>query len=172
MGDTLFQVAGEDVALYFDAPESVHGKVETGQTVLLESESNAEPIPAKVVAVARAVDPNSRRQSFRVEAPEGALLPGEAVRGTLLIPLKGDYLTVHRDALVDKGDRWVVYTVDSENKAVEQKVDYLAGVDETVAISSPKLKAGESVVGRGAPGLYPGATVMLPKASPTPGSTP
>ncbi|MCA9779769.1 MAG: efflux RND transporter periplasmic adaptor subunit [Candidatus Eremiobacteraeota bacterium] len=172
IGDTLFQVAGEDVALYFDAPESVHGKVETGQTVLLESEGSTEPIPAKVVAVARAVDPNSRRQSFRVEAPEGALLPGEAVRGTLLIPLKGDYLTVHRDALVDKGDRWVVYTVDGENKAVEQKVDYLLGVDETVAISSPKLKAGESVVGRGAPGLYPGATVMLPQASPTPGSTP
>jgi hypothetical protein len=81
-------------------------------------------------------------------------------------------LTVHRDALVDKGERWVVYTVDDENKAVEQAVDYLAGVDETVALSSPELKAGESVVGRGAPGLYPGATVMLPQSSPTPSPTP
>ena len=172
VGDTLFQVAGENVALYFDAPESVHGKVEIGQTVLLETENASEPIETKVVAVAQAVDPNSRRQSFRVEAPEKALLPGEAVRGTLLIPVKGDFLTVHRDALVDKGNRWVVYTVDSENKAVEQKVDYLAGVDETVAIASPNLKLGQSVVGRGAPGLYPGATVMLPQASPTPGATP
>ena len=167
VGDTLFQVAGENVALYFDAPESVQGKVEIGQT-----EGASEPIRAKVVAVAQAVDPNSRRQSFRVEAPENALLPGESVRGTLLIPVKGDFLTVHRDALVDKGNRWVVYTVDSEDKAVEQKVDYLAGVDETVAISSPNLKAGQSVVGRGAPGLYPGATVMLPQTSPTPSATP
>ena len=62
--------------------------------------------------------------------------------------------------------------MDSENKAVEQKVDYLAGVDETVAIASPNLKLGQSVVGRGAPGLYPGATVMLPQASPTPSATP
>lgn len=172
VGDTLFQLAGQDVGLYFDAPETVQGKVEPGQTVLLQSEDNREPVEGKVVAVAQGVDPNSRRQSFRVEVPEGTTLPGAAVRGTLLIPVKGDYLTVHRDALVDKGNRWVVYTVDNENKAVEKKVDYLAGVDETVAISAPELKEGDSVVGRGAPGLYPGASVMLPQASPTPGKTP
>jgi HlyD family secretion protein len=173
VGDAIFQLAGKSVELYFDAPETVHGRVEPGQTVLLQTESSPEPLEGEVLAVAQAVDPDSRRQSFRVKAPEGALLPGAAVRGTLLIPVKGEYLTVHRDALVDKGGRWVVYTVDTEeNKALEQEVDYLAGVDETVAVSSPNLKAGESVVGRGAPGLYPGAPVMLPKASPTPGNTP
>lgn len=140
--------------------------------MLVQTEEESEPIRGEVLAVAQAVDPNSRRQSFRVEVPEGLVLPGAAVRGTLLIPVQGDFLTVHRDALVDKGNRWVVYTLDDENKAVEQKVDYLAGVDETVAIASPELKVGESVVGRGAPGLYPGAQAMLPKASPTPGQTP
>jgi HlyD family secretion protein len=172
VGDPIFQLAGDQVEFYFDAPESIRGKVEPGQTVLLQTEGRSEPLRGEVLAVAQAVDPESRRQSFRVKAPEGGLLSGSAVRGTLLIPVKGDYLTVHRDALVDKGDRWVVYTVDKEDKAVEQKVDYLAGVDETVALSSPNLKVGESVVGRGAPGLYPGASVMLPQPSATPSATP
>lgn len=170
MGDPVFELAGAEVELYFEAPEKVQGRVKKGQTVLLETGADSEPARGEVLAVAQAVNPDSRRQSLRVRAPLTTILPGAAVRGTLLIPVEGEYLTTQRDALVQKNGRWFVFTVDGENKAVEHEVDYKAGVGDLVAISGPQLKVGQEVVGRGSPGLYTGATVRpsQPEATGTP----
>ena len=174
-GDTIFELGGENVEFYFDVPERVQGRVKRGQTVLLRAGSEGKTVEGEVVGVAGAVDLQSRRQSIRVKAEKADVLAGAAVTGTLLIPVEGDYLVSHRDALVDKMDQWVIYTVDSENKAVEHQVDRLAGVGEKVALKT-SLKAGTKIVGRGAPGLSPGRPVMLPQpepsATPTAGATP
>ena len=176
MGDPVFELAGADVELYFEAPEKVQGRVEEGQIVLLETGLGSEPTQGKVLAVAQALNPESRRQSLRVGAPLSTILSGAAVQGTLLIPVQGEYLTTHRDALVHRNGRWFVYTVDAENKALEHEVDYKAAVGDLVAIASPQLKLGQEVVGRGAPGLYTGATVRPPQpettATPSPDSRP
>lgn len=170
-GDPLFELGGNQVEFYFDVPERVQGRVKKGQIVLLKSNSGGDPTKGEVVGVAGAVDRQSRRQSIRVKAQDTNVLAGAVVNGVLLIPVEGDYLVCHRDALVDRGGNWVVYTVDEETKAAEHQIRLVAGVGEQVAISSP-LKAGTKVVGRGAPGLSPGREVLLPEPSPTPGATP
>jgi HlyD family secretion protein len=167
-GDTAFELGGQDVEFYFEAPESVQGRVKVGQTVLL----GPEALKGEVVGVAQAVDVQSRRQSLRVQAKGEGFLPGASVSGILLIPVGGDYLVTHRDALVDKKGRWVLFTVNDEAKAEEHTVELVVGVGEQVAVRSAELKAGAEIVGRGAPGLYPGADVLLPKPDPTPGASP
>ena len=170
-GDPVFELGGRQVEFYFDAPESVRGKVRAGQTVLLGD--NGE-VKGTVVAVAQAADTESRRQSLRVKAGSNQFLPGASVKGTLLIPVKGDYLVTHRDALVDKRGRWVVFTLSDENKAIEHTVDLVATVGEQAAIRSSELTPKNRIVGRGAPGLYPDAVAIppAPETTPTPGATP
>lgn len=165
-GDPIFELGGENVEFYFDVPERVQGRVKRGQTVLLRAGSEGKTVEGEVVGVAGAVDQQSRRQSIRVKAEKANVLAGAAVTGTLLIPVEGDYLVSHRDALVDKMGQWVVFTVDSENKAVEHQVERLAGVGEKVAIKT-SLKAGTEIVGRGAPGLSPERDVLLPQPKPS-----
>lgn len=170
-GDPVFELAGEDTDFYFEAPENVQGKVERGQIVLLRQGAESEAVEGEVVGVAQGVNTGSRRQALRVKAPDSGFLPGSTVNGTLLIPVKGDYFTTHRDCLVDKKGRWVVFTINQDKKAVEHTVEFLAGVGERVAISAPDLKSGMELVKRGAPALYPDAVVRppaVPTATPSP----
>lgn len=169
-GDPVFELGGRDVEFYFEVPEGARGKVKAGQTVLL----GPDEIEGKVAGVAQAVNKESRRQSIRVTTSNESFLPGEAVSAVLLLPVQGDYLVTKRDALVDKKGQWVLFTVGPENKAEQHNVDLVAGVGEKVAVRTSELKADTEIVGRGAPGLYPGATVVPPKPqdTPTPGASP
>ena len=172
VGDPVFELAGRDVEYYFEAPESVRGRVKVGQTVLLSDRSAMQELKAEVIGVAQAVNEDSQRQSIRVGAPDLETLPGSSVRGTLLIPVEGQHFTTHRDALVSKKGRWVVFTINDEKKAVEHNVDLIAGSGTEVAIFGESLKAGMMLVQRGAPALSPDAVVRLPEARPTPQVTP
>jgi len=173
VGDTLFMLSGSNVEVYFDVPESFAGKVEPGQTVLIGGQTREGSLQGEVVAVAQAFDSSTRRQSIRVSLPPNSkILAGAAVRGVLLIPAAPGALSVNRDALVKKEGGWTIYTLDSENKAVAHQVDLLASAEERVAIAAPDLNAGTQVVGRGAPGLFPGASVRLPEPDPSGSPTP
>lgn len=172
VGDPVFELAGRSVEYYFEAPESVQGRVKVGQTVLLHSSNDQEEVRAKVIGVAQAVNADSQRQSIRVSAPDNASLPGSSIQGTLLIPVDGKHFTTHRDALVSRKDRWVVFTVNDEKKAVEHEVKFLAGTGTEVAIHGEDLKPGMQLVQRGAPALSPDTVVRLPEAAPTPSPSP
>lgn len=164
-GTAVLNVSGGDVELYFEVPEGMLGKVKPGQTVLVTFPAGEKDQKAEVVGVSSAADPRTRRQSIRVAYKGEDALAGSSVRGTLLIPVEGDYLVMDRDALVQREGQWLVYSIDKENKAVEHQVTLVAERGQTVAVSGLKeLGEGGKVVGRGSPGMSQGALVALPEA--------
>lgn len=168
VGTALFTVSGPDVELYFEVPESMLGRVEKGQTVLLKFPTSEKQHKGEVIGASSAADPRSRRQAIRVGFEGSEALPGSSVRGTLLVPVSGDYLVLDRDALVQKGQQWFVYSIDAEKKAVQHPVTLLGEQGERVAVSGlGSLGPEAEIIGRGSPGLYPGAEVALPQPKPS-----
>lgn len=164
VGTAVLDVSGGDLELYFEVPESLQGQVAKGQTVRLNFSTSEKAEEGEVVGVSSGADPRSRRQSIRVSYSGDSAVPGSSVRGTLLIPVEGEYLVLDRDSLVQREGQWLVYSVDKENKAVEHKVTLLGEQGESVAVTGlEELGAEAEVIGRGSPGLRPGAEVALPK---------
>jgi HlyD family secretion protein len=87
-------------------------------------------------------------------------LPKMAIAGTLQLPIESTNLVVPRDALVRRDENWLVYTV-RDGKAVEVKVQTIADLGETMAISSTQLRAGQAVVVRGSEALKSGSPVQV-----------
>jgi HlyD family secretion protein len=159
----LTLVSNDQLDVFLELPEQLTGSVTPGLPV----ELRARALPewrgrATISGVVPAANAASRRQlvRLRLSNPPQNLLPKMAIAGTLQLPIESTNLVVPRDALVRRDENWLVYTV-RDGKAVEVKVQTIADLGETMAISSTQLRAGQAVVVRGSEALKPGSPVQV-----------
>lgn len=159
----LTLVNGNELDVFLELPEQLSGSVTPGQPVELASRA----IPnwrgrATISGVVPAANAASRRQMVRVRLsnPPDKLLPKMAIAAELQLQVAPSSFIVPRDALVQRDEGWLVYTI-VDGKAVEVNVNLVADMGEAMAISSNRLQNGQTVVVRGSEGLMPGMPVQV-----------
>jgi HlyD family secretion protein len=165
----LTLVAGRQLDIFLELPEELSGRVTADMPVQLTTRALPQwQGRAVITGVVPAADAASRRQRVRVRLnnPPAGLLPGMAIAARLTLPSNTPSFVISRDALTRRQNQWLVFTVDN-NKAKLHTVQLVADMGEQVAIASPQLQSGQSIVLRGGDGLQDGAAVKLvkPKAS-------
>lgn len=162
--DPLFTlISSKELDIFLELPEQLSGTISPGLPV----ELTARALPnwrgrATISGVVPAANAASRRQMVRVRLPNPPenLLPKMAIAAELQLQVAPSSSIVPRDALVRRGENWVVYTVVG-GKATEVPVELVVDLGETVGISSSQLQVGQPVVVRGGEGLMPGAPVQV-----------
>lgn len=156
-------VSGDRLDVFLGLPEALSGKIAPGVKVRL----TARALPqwqgqATITGVVPATDATSRRQRVRLRLanPPTGLLPGMAVTGSLEVPVNTPGFVVSRDALTQRQNQWMVFTV-VEGQAKQINVDLVADMGEQVAIASDQLRGGEELVLQGGDGLTDGAAVKV-----------
>ncbi|MGD1938813.1 MAG: efflux RND transporter periplasmic adaptor subunit [Cyanophyceae cyanobacterium] len=163
--EILTVVSRDRLDVFLDVPETYSGQVQPGTSVTL----SASALPswegqATIAGVVPSADAASRRQRVRVRldsSPQG-LLPGMAIAATVEMPVRveGSQFVVSRDSLTRRLNQWVVF-VKEEGQAQEVPVELVTDMGETVAIASPDLRAGQSLVTKGGDGLRDGAPIQV-----------
>jgi multidrug efflux pump subunit AcrA (membrane-fusion protein) len=162
--DPILTVVGSnELEVFLELPEQLSGSVTPGLPV----ELTARAVPnwrqrATISGVVPAANATSRRQMVRVQLqnPPENLLPKMAIAAELELQVAPNSFVVPRDALVQRDDTWLIYTV-ANSKAAERKVQLVADMGETVAISGEQLEPGQPVVVRGGEALMDGAPVQV-----------
>jgi HlyD family secretion protein len=159
----LTLVNSNELDVFLELPEQLSGSIAPGLPVTLTSRA----LPnwrgrATISGVVPAANAASRRQLVRVrlQNPPQNLLPKMAIAGELQLQIDSSSFIVPRDALIRRDETWLVYTV-ANGKAAERKVQLVADMGATMAISSSQLAVGQSVVVRGGEALMQGAPVQV-----------
>lgn len=168
--ELLTLVNSSDLDIFLELPEELSGSVTPGLPV----EMITRALPnwrdrATISGVVPTANQASRRQIVRVRLgnpPEG-LLPGMAIQGELELRTDSLSFVAPRDALIRRGEKWLVYTV-AEGKAKELEVELVADMGEKMAISSDELRVGQPVVVRGGDALAEGAPVQITERDASP----
>ncbi len=159
----LTLVGSNSLDVFLELPEQLSGSVTPGLPV----ELTARAIPnwrghATISGVVPAANAASRRQMVRVrlQNPPQKLLPKMAIAAELQLQVDPSSFVVPRDALVRRDETWLVYTI-VDGKAAQAKVNLVADMGETMAISSSQLQNGQPIVVRGSEGLMQGVPVQV-----------
>ncbi len=157
----LTLVDSRQLDIFLELPEKLSGQIRPGKTVILSSRN----LPnwrdsATITGVIPSTEEGSRRQLVRIsiDNPPQELISGMAVRGELQIPLAHDSFIISRDALVRRGNKWLVFTV-TNGQAQQIEVKLVADMGSAVAIASEQLQIGQQLVVQGGDALSDGAAV-------------
>jgi RND family efflux transporter MFP subunit len=168
----LTLVNSNELDVFLELPEQLSGSITPGLPV----ELTARAIPnwqkrATISGVVPAANAASRRQMVRVrlQNPPQNLLPKMAIAAELQLQVEPNSFVVPRDALVQRDDNWLVYTV-ANGKAAQIPVKLVVDMGETMAISSSQLQVGQPVVVRGGEALMHGAPVQIAEQNTRPES--
>ena len=159
----LTLVDGATLDVFLELPEELSSQVTPGLPVTLTTRAVPEwQGRATVTGVVPVANTTSRRQMVRVRLnnPNRRLLPGMAVQGELQLRSSQPSFVVSRDALVRRGDRWLVYAV-TNGRARQFEVELVADMGQEMAIYHEQLQAGQPVVVRGGDLLSDGASVQV-----------
>lgn len=159
----LTLVDGATLDVFLELPEELSSQVTPGLPVTLTTRAVPEwQGRATVTGVVPVANTTSRRQMVRVRLnnPNRRLLPGMAVQGELQLRSNQPSFVVSRDALVRRGDRWLVYAV-TNGRARQFEVELVADMGQEMAIYHEQLQAGQPVVVRGGDLLSDGASVQV-----------
>ncbi len=126
----------------------------------VQVEINDKQLLTAVRGVVPVGDSRSRMMELRLQLKSGAGFIGEAVTVELPDGAPENALSVPRDALVLRNEQVYVYGVSEENTAVKIPVIAGAGRGARIAVQG-NLKAGDSVVIRGAERLRDGQAVKV-----------
>ncbi|MDI6850644.1 MAG: efflux RND transporter periplasmic adaptor subunit [bacterium] len=116
-------------------------------------------VPGKVVARSKGLDPMSFTGKARIALNESVFEYGSVVKVKIVVRRKSQVLIVPETALVQKGNKTVVYVV--QNNTVREVPVEVGIVSERRAEVKGNLKPGDLVVTLGAEGLYDGALVEI-----------
>ena len=105
--------------------------------------------PGKVIRLAPMIDPVTRtlRAEVEVKNPDGQLRPGMFVEVEILKEQRKDVPVVPREAVTDRGGKWVVFVLKGQRVAMKE-VTLGLGDDDIVEIREG-ISVGERVVTRG-----------------------
>ena len=133
------------------------GKVQVGSLAYAVRDNKV--VGGKVVTRSQGVDPMSFTGKARIALNESAFEYGSVVKVKIVVRRKSQVLIVPETALVQKGNKTVVYAVkDGIAKEIPVEVGI---VSEGQAEVKGDLKPGDFVVTLGAEGLYDGAHVEI-----------
>ena len=167
-----------------DVPLYVGTRVKAGQNAyLLDQESLASLqaigdvdnlsleqylVPARVVSVSPAVNPEDRSIRARIMTDEvqDELLDGDFVTVWLEVGAKSDAVVAPLSALLRRANRTYIYVVDENNRAERREVELgLIGFDGIEVLSGVEI--GDRVVTKGKSRLRDGSLVMQTGAAST-----
>ena len=145
--------------------------------VLLENQLDGEPLTVKVtvgdsgkktyegkvLVIDNQVDPSIAAVRVKAQIPNKSMsiLPGQFARVSLVANTLKDALSVPSQAIVINPRGRIVYTVDSDGKAVVKPVKVVYEFQGTSVITG--IEAGDKVVVEGKQNLRPGSTVREAK---------
>ncbi|NJM71876.1 MAG: efflux RND transporter periplasmic adaptor subunit [Scytonema sp. RU_4_4] len=162
-GQIVTLVSGNTLDIFLELPEELSGRVNPGMQIELTTRALPQwKGRAKITAVVPSADAASRRQRVRVQLnnPPQGLLPGMAIAGNLIMPSNRPSLVVSRDALTQRQNQWLVFTV-TDGKAKQIPVEMVADMGENVAIYNSELRPGQRIVLRGGDSLSNGTSVKV-----------
>lgn len=142
-------------------PASEAAALKVGDAAEISGPGISKPVPAKVMVVSPAVDPNSTTVQVWVEArnPHDELKPGSTVTVTMTAKKVPDALVIPQSALQSDPDSGpYVMTIDSDSVAHQNKVK--TGIEQGGKVQITEgLKQGQLIVGQGGYGLPDGTKV-------------
>ncbi|MCB1670920.1 MAG: efflux RND transporter periplasmic adaptor subunit [Gammaproteobacteria bacterium] len=149
------------IKLDFNIPEVYLAQVAAGQTIDASSiVYEGRSFRGRISVVGTRIDPVTRSVSVRalIDNPELLLRPGMLLTVSLAFNEKSVVVVPERSVVTSQG-RQFVYSVDPENKVIQQVVKLGRRRDGVVEIVSG-LKEGQRVVSEGVAGVTPGFTVQ------------
>jgi membrane fusion protein (multidrug efflux system) len=173
-GTKLFDLVSLDpVEVVFNLPEIDSDRVRLGQPVdVTLSPFPGESFRGVVSVVAPTIEPVTR--TLRVKAlipnPDGRLRPGLFARASLGVELRHGLVMVPDDAVLQRSDGQVLFTVDAENRVRRMVVEIGVAHDGLLEVRHG-VAPGELVVRRGHDGLIDGQAVALRDAEGGPVAT-
>jgi HlyD family secretion protein len=162
-GEIVTLIAQEKLDIFLEVPENLTAQVNPGAAVELTTRALPKwQQRATITAIVPSADAASRQQRVRVELsnPPNGLGPGMAVAAALIKPAKRPGFIVSRDVLTQRQNRWFVFTV-VDDQAQPVPIELVADMGQQVAIASPALRAGSTIVARGGDGLQRGTPVKV-----------
>jgi len=116
----------------------------------------------QVIAILPAADSLSRLFPVRiaVDNTDAKLRPGMSLNAMVPTGIRGEFTTVSKDAIVRTASGEVVYFV-SDGVSAIAPVERLFAIGDRMAIRSPMLRAGMSVVTTGNERMYPGQPLNI-----------
>jgi RND family efflux transporter MFP subunit len=170
-GDTVVALVSLDkLEARIDIPEDIypavhnamqeHGSIELRLPAL--GLGSGQEIYGHVISILPGADSLSRLFPVRIEVDNstGNLRPGMSLNAYVPTGVRADYITVSKDAIVRSPNGEMVFYV-SDGTAAVAPIERLFAVGERVAIRSPMLQAGMSVVTSGNERLIPGQPTPL-----------
>ncbi len=145
--------------------ESAAAQLKKGDSATLTVERKSPPIPAQVILVSPAVDPNSTTVEVWVEAanPKGELKPGISVQVSMVARTVSDALVIPASAVLQKPDgESVVLVVGNDGRAHERAVQIGIRNPDLVQVTSG-LKVGDQVIQSGNFGLPDNTKIRVEK---------
>lgn len=151
----------DQMKLEFRLPELALPDVAVGQPVQVELDAwPGQTFAAELYALDSRVadDTRSIAARARLDNPDGRLRPGMFARVTLVVSRKADALLIPEQALLARGGKSFVYTVE-DGRAVETEVEIGQRKPGEVEVVSG-LHAGQTIVTSGLQRIGSGATVQ------------
>ena len=167
-GTQLFRVARiSPLRVYVDVPEPITEFVKVGsQADLTVGRFGARRFPARVVAMAQAINPTAKRLLTELEVPNqtGELFPGAYVQVTLQIAGDKDDLTIPAGTLLFKSGQPAVGVVGPKGTVEIRKIVINRDLGSRLEISKG-LSESDQIIANPPPGLVEGTPVIIAKAT-------
>lgn len=176
-GDTMVTIVSLDkLEARIDIPEDTYPAVSEAQKAKGKIElrlpalglGSGQEIYGEVVSILPGADSLSRLFPVRiaVDNANNNLRPGMSLTAYVPTGVQGDYITVHKDAIVRTPTGEVVYFSNDGASAIAP-IERLFAVGNRVAVRSPVLQAGMTVVTSGNERMFPGQPLnILPAPQP------
>lgn len=176
-GDTLVTLVSLDkLEARIDIPEDTYPAVSEARSAKGKIElrlpalglGTGQEIYGEVVSILPSADSLSRLFPVRiaVDNAKNNLRPGMSLTAYVPTGVQGEYVTVHKDAIVRTPTGEVVYFADDGVSAIAP-IERLFAVGNRVAVRSPVLQGGMSVVTSGNERMFPGQPLnVLPEPQP------
>ncbi len=170
-GDTIVAIVSLDkLEARIDIPEDTYPAVSEAQKAKGKIElrlpalgmGSGQEIYGEVVSILPGADSLSRLFPVRiaVDNANNNLRPGMSLTAYVPTGVQGDYITVHKDAIVRTATGEVVYFSNDGISAIAP-IERLFAVGNRVAVRSPVLQAGMTVVTSGNERMFPGQPLNI-----------
>jgi HlyD family secretion protein len=148
-------------------PQESAALLKVGDKAEIELSGVEKAVPARVVVVSPALDPNSTTVEVWVQAknPGGEMKPGSSVRVSMLVQSVPDALAIPVSALLTEDGRTFVMIVTPDGHAEKRDVKTGIRSEDRVQIVEG-LRAGERIVGSEAYGLPENSKITGAQAIP------
>ncbi len=170
-GDTIVAIVSLDkLEARIDIPEDTYPAVSEAQKAKGKIElrlpalgmGSGQEIYGEVVSILPGADSLSRLFPVRIAVDNASnnLRPGMSLTAYVPTGVQGDYITVHKDAIVRTATGEVVYFSNDGVSAIAP-IERLFAVGNRVAVRSPVLQAGMTVVTSGNERMFPGQPLNI-----------